>query len=1038
MDPADDLGLGLDFDLVALGGAAQELESIAADYSAILDRIDLGSKATVLALQDQLDPLFRKAQTNAELQEVLQREPELIQLELAIDPVNAGGIPLPDDRKRVLGGFLPGDPGVVPVGSWNVWVRQTCVAEGLADIECLPLPHPQRPEGNGWSVCYGGVTQGEARAACGRICPEGRVAVADCPGPKPPGDPQPEPPTPEPPSEEPEKPKCSSCCCCPCECQKGSGSGGSSARYCLWRGPEPGQCEILEASQSEPPAPGWEKITCNDSREYLERLKETVCRASQPSQPPTQSPGGGLGSGSLCDPASWSSDQAAEAVTSLIGLLTGQTIAGQQMGVKLEGVLGFAFDALLNLLGLTPGGSWAKGLIDTITQAITGINTAALTATNCSSPDLAGISASASLLSVFEKWVGRLPPRWTSALAYAEAYKCPWLLPTSAEARSLFLTGVIPYDVAIRLGRFNGLCDSSQSGLIDASQSRLLPSEAVSALRRGLWSRERAEREIRARGYLDPQALALQEQLSQFVPGPSDLIRFVVRDAADQKEVDRFDLDAEFNLKYLDADPRIRAWAQAQGVPDEVVRFYWRAHWEIPSPTQLGEFWRRLRIPEAPDPAIAEEIGLTGSIPSWSPRFNPELRVGVDSINAALAQQDILPFWRNRFRETQYLPLTRVDVRRAYDLGIVGIDDVYESLIQDGYSNGNAATLAKFAYVEKRKGISSTLPIKQLSSGEISEEEAREELIREGYLVADVEKITRRISRKRLREAYSLPEFVDYVEGSIGLDDLKEELTDRLYTVDQIEEIIGRANRKIRVRFRAGCTEELQTRFNWGELDKRTAVESLKSLGWNDESARAMVESWACRRAVGDRLSTVRQLLTWLELGLISEKDFRDRSARLMIPRDDQNRILAQAVIRQEESLSKKAEARRKELERNMEKRAREAERKAKRDAAEAEKAAKKARSDEERAERIALMLEKAAISWAGFALVPLASASDLLGSLLQDGTDSYGLTAGASGKAVVQAVELAIKEGEKDLAGVFDLIASDVETNSLLVASDV
>lgn len=1031
MDNGDDFGLGMDFQLAAIGGALGELTDVGNEYGAVVDLVDLNAKSMILDLQDKLRDIVSKSQSSFVL--------EIADLANQVDPILArdpAGIPRFDVPGKFPaadnpGGFLPGGPVNPGVIRWNVWTRQSCVGDGVANIDCLPLPSTQEPPGDGWSVCYGGVSEQEARAACGRICPSGPWPDKTCAGPKVPpdnGDGKEPPSEPKPPTD---SPKCGSCCCCPCSCDGGGTGSEPKSGYCLWRGTEPGQCEILADSQTDPPAPGWIKVTCSTDREYLERLKSLTCRATQEPSLPSQPGGPSYGADSLCDPNTWASDSAAQAVASLYSVLSAQSLTGKAIGDKAEGLGEFIFNALISLVTFSPGGSIAKNIIDGFVNFVTGVSSAAVSSTACNDPNLGLISGLTTLLSVFEKWIGRVPPRWSASLNYSENYLCPFVLPSAAEARQLYLTGVVPYDVALRLSRFNAVCDSTSDGLISAGQSRLTPDQAISAFRRQLWSADRAREEIRARGFLDPASLELQESLSRFLPGPSDLIRFVVRDAADPRTVSRFNLDAEFDKKYLDADPKIRAWAKAQGLDDDVVQFYWRAHWEIPSPTQLGEFWRRLRQPAPVNDAIAAEIGLTGSVPYWSPRADESLRVTVDDINDALAQQDILPFWRARFRETQYLPLTRVDVRRAYDLGIVGIDDVYESLVQDGYSNENAATLAKFAYVEKRKNLPNTLPIKQLSAGDISEAEAVDELIRDGYRPDDISKVVAKIKRRRTRESYALPEFVDFVEGSINREELIDELWSRNYSADQISEIVERGLRKVRTRFRSGCTLELETRFNWGEIDKLQAVEQLQRIGWNGESASAMVESWACKRAVGDRLSTVRQLLAWLELGLITIDDFRARAKRLMIPVDDQNRIIAQAIIRNEEQMNAVAEKERKRLEKDLAKQEQAKERaraKADRDS----KAAAKAERDErERRQRAALMLEQAAIEWARFASTPLVVASDLLGTLHQEGVNGFGLTEAASAKAVVKSVELAIVEREQDLAGIFDLIAGDIQDNS-------
>lgn len=1037
-DDIPSVDLGLSFGLTALETIVADITQSANEINRIVETADLSAKSTVMAMEQTLGPILSKARPLAEIDVVAAAD------ELA--PLLAKAVEIGDNRKRVLdipgafpgGGFLPGNPPANPAITWNVWVRQSCVGDGLANVECVPLPFNQTPEGNGWSVCYGGVSQAEAMAACGKICPAGIVPVAGCDDGQPPA--QPPQPTPEP--EKPVPPgdgnKCGSCCCCPCSCGNGDGSGGTSSRYCLWRGKEPGQCEILSEDQKEPPMPGWVKVTCSSDREYLERLKAMTCRSAQDQTPYQPGDPQAPGANSLCDSTVWASDAAAQAAASLWSVLSGQAISGNALGNKTENVITWFFDSLVSLLTFSPAGTIAKNIIDSFTQLVSGVNVGAVSPIRCNNPELGNLSFVMGMLSIYEKWIGRIPPRWTASMQYSEAYMCPWLLPTAAEAQRLYLSGVVPDDVAIRLGRFNGVCDDTFILNALANQSRLSPVEIVSALRRGLWDQNRASEELRARGYLASDALPLQVALAEWLPGPTDVIRFVVRDAADPVTVARFQLDAEFDQKYLNGSPEIKRWAQAQGVSDDVIRYFWRSHWEIPSPTQLGEFWRRLRVPGTVDSGIAAQIGLTGRVPHWSPRFDRSLQVNRDDIDAALAQQDILPFWRDRFRETQYLPLTRVDVRRAYDLGLVAIDDVYESLVQDGYSDDNAAKLAQFAYVEKRKNLPNSLPVKQYANSELTIIEATSELVRDGYAVDDIAKVLERVRKKRVREAYQLAEFVDYVNGSISREELQDELADRLYDPTDIAAIIERADRKIRDRFRAGCTDAIKTRFTWGDIDKAGAVIVLKSIGWNDESANRMIESWACARAVSDRIPTVRQLLQWLELGLIDIERFNRACDQLLIPRDDRLRILAQAAIRKDAALDKEAQRERAKEQQRLAKAEAEKRRAADKAARAEEKRYKAAQTLRTEAERVAAMVERAAAQWATFANLPLDVASSLTAELLKDGADTYGLTLAVAGRAVVQSVELAISESEQDLTGVFDLVAGDIVSAADSLAPDV
>jgi len=593
---------------------------------------------------------------------------------------------------------------------------------------------------------------------------------------------------------------------------------------------------------------------------------------------------------------------------------------------------------------------------------------------------------------------------------------------------------VIDEATAVNLGRLNGRCDDTTRVLLDAGQSRLSPGEVVDAYRRKAIDRGRAEAELRARGYLRTDALETYLATSRFIPGPSDLVRFLVRDAFDEAGVVReFDLDAEFDAKWPESGPG-REFADAFGVEREVLKYFWRAHWSIPSPTQLSEFWKRLRPGEPVDPDRARRIGLTDVIPSWSPRANPELQVTSDQIDLALGQQDILPYWRDKFRAVQFNPLTRVDARRAYDIGVLGVDDIYESLIQGGYREADALVLTEFAVKEKNLGIRSSEPAKLFIGGLASEDETRIELTDLGFDSGAIDRFVARETRGKMRSARALPEFSEFVAGTLDEPELRDALTERFFSASQVDELVESAKRLARVRFRGACTDAAKTRFLWGELDEDGAKRELRGFGWSVFAADEIVNGWTCELAVSDRLPTVRQLLQWAESGVIGPVDFRQRMRRLRYADADIDRFLAQA-----------AELRRIELGKQAEKAVKDRERQIARDRAAAdraekakEKAARGVRKARTEAERLALAISAAAEKWAKFTGEALETATLTLRTYADVLASTEQVTAATAVRIVVRASEWAIANDELDLATVVELFASEVDTTADALESEV
>jgi len=87
--------------------------------------------------------------------------------------------------------------------------------------------------------------------------------------------------------------------------------------------------------------------------------------------------------------------------------------------------------------------------------------------------------------------------------------------------------------------------------------------------------------ELKAHGFNDKEISVLRE-LSYAYPSPTDFIRFAVRDVFTKDKETQEALSAEF-------PEDIVPYAEKAGMRKEVLEWYWKAHWELPSPTQVYE-----------------------------------------------------------------------------------------------------------------------------------------------------------------------------------------------------------------------------------------------------------------------------------------------------------------------------------------------------------------------------------------------------------------------------------------------------------------
>jgi hypothetical protein len=153
-------------------------------------------------------------------------------------------------------------------------------------------------------------------------------------------------------------------------------------------------------------------------------------------------------------------------------------------------------------------------------------------------------------------------------------------------------------------------------------------------------------------------------RLARWIPGPSDLIRMAVREVFDDRIAQKYGYDQDFS-------PAFAEWLAKTGGSAEWARFYWRAHWELPSPTQVFEMLHRGIISAA-------------------------------DVDEYLRLADYAPVWRPRLRAISYNPVTRVDIRRMYRLGVIDRNEVKRRYQHLGYTPEDAELLTQFT--EKYEG----------------------------------------------------------------------------------------------------------------------------------------------------------------------------------------------------------------------------------------------------------------------------------------------------------------------------------------------
>lgn len=210
-----------------------------------------------------------------------------------------------------------------------------------------------------------------------------------------------------------------------------------------------------------------------------------------------------------------------------------------------------------------------------------------------------------------------------------------------------------------------------------------------------------------------PAYIDVFKTLAYPVPPIGDMITMAVREAFSPEIAERFG-------QYEDYPSELTRFAAMNGIDEEWSRRYWAAHWSLPSPQQGFAMYQRGIITQ-------------------------------DELNLLLRALDIMPFWRHKLTELAYNPLTRVDVRRMYRLGVLTPGEVEKAYKDAGYSPENAKRLAEFVVrdtVQSQSGLSVSKIVTAYKNGYATRQDAYAAIQKTGVRSDNIDDILNNADRQ--------------------------------------------------------------------------------------------------------------------------------------------------------------------------------------------------------------------------------------------------------------------------------------------------
>jgi len=251
------------------------------------------------------------------------------------------------------------------------------------------------------------------------------------------------------------------------------------------------------------------------------------------------------------------------------------------------------------------------------------------------------------------------------------------------------------------------------------------------------------DRELRKIG-IHHNYFGLYKELAYQIPPIADIITMAVREAFTPEIAQRFG-------QYEGLPPDFVTWVMKKGLTREWAERYWAAHWTLPSPQQGFEMLHRNIIDR-------------------------------DTLLLLLRALDIMPFWREKLIEMAYEPLTRIDVRRMFRLGVLSEDEITTAYKDLGYNETNAKRLTEFVVRETRQSLArftSTDVVRAFTRCYINEGQAQALLLDIGIKQTEIPNII--ISATYKRDWAIKQERIDATEnlfkkGMYNIDQTRNEL----------------------------------------------------------------------------------------------------------------------------------------------------------------------------------------------------------------------------------------------------------------------
>jgi hypothetical protein len=480
--------------------------------------------------------------------------------------------------------------------------------------------------------------------------------------------------------------------------------------------------------------------------------------------------------------------------------------------------------------------------------------------TGCSSPGIVNSSIRLAIIKFIDHWTSIIPHQLKIAELQKSNTICQSEIPTGGAVDAAYLADTMTKDEWECYHKAHGNFIDPAVKVLDSKRTRITAREADLLYRRKKIDNDEMSRRMREAGVLrDEDRFAIRD-LNEHWPAQSEIIRLMNRDVFNAETAEKSKLFDGFESNYTDDAEK---YGDALGIPKELMKLYWGAHWQLPSYTMAKEFLYRFNTDDSPQ----------------------NVRFTEDDFRQLLKQDDWAPGHIDRMIAAAYHPIQKRDAILAYMIHASEDDEFVNQLMKVGYAKDNAQFMQR--YYKKRR--------------EIADRKAS------GY--------------PTMRTAVNA-----YAKCELAESEFQDIVTDISIDEDQTKAAIKAAKVSRKVWERKQAIRTIKRPFLLGLYDVAQATQELADEDVDPSCVDDLIKQWQRERMRRDKFFTAGQLCEYRERGIITQDDQLIALVRIGWQPEDAAVIVTDCGMRISEKQAERARREAERLARQLKQQQKEAE----------------------------------------------------------------------------------------------------------------